>query len=163
VADLRSLTLLSVYFFASGCTIDINSVAGLQKLDRVSRRVDAIDFEVSSRGETLWGGVAKVSRMRSALYSTDGQFAPENECAHSTDIKPSSYKMTFRADKAGGNANDPDTYSFDANIERSDLQSDCKTLAKTSSRAIRRYVRMLRGQTIEITGEDALRVSIHRQ
>lgn len=163
MTELRSLILLSVYFIASGCTVDINSVAGLQKLDRVSKRVDAIDFEIFSHDEMLWSGVAKVSRMRSALYSMDGQFAPENECAGSTDNKSSSYKVIFRTEKAGGNANDPDTYSFDASIERSDLQNDCKTLAKTSSRASRRFIRMRPGQTLGITGEGSFRVSIHRQ
>lgn len=159
----RSATLLAVFFMTSGCTVDIYSDAGRRKLDRVSMRVDALDFEVTSHGEVLWAGIARVSRMGGASYSLEAREASGSECPFKVDTKPNSYELIFTTRKAGGNANDPDTYSFDASIERSGLSSDCVSLVRTRSSTSRQYVRMRRGQSIELSGEDDFRVVIRRR
>ena len=161
--DWRSASLLSVCLMVTGCAVDIQSDAGRRKLDRVSMRVDTLDFEVTSRGEVLWNGVARVSRMGNASYSLEAQEASGSECPFRINTKPNTYKLTFETQKAGGNANDPDTYSFDATIERSDLRDDCETLAITRLSASQRYIKIRRGQSIELSGENQFRVSVHRR
>lgn len=159
----RLATLLSVSVMVTGCAVDIHSDACRRKLDRVSMRVDALDFEVTSRGEVLWRGVARVSRMANASYSMAAREASGSECPFRVDTMPNSYDLTFNAQKAGGNANDPDTYSFDATIRRSDLGGDCQTLVRTHSSASRRFIRIRSGQSIELSGEDEFRVYIRRR
>jgi hypothetical protein len=159
----RSATLLTALVMTNGCTVDLFSDAGRRKLDRVSMRVDALDFEVVSRGEVLWTSVAKVSRMRGASYSVEADEASGSDCPFNVVTPRNAYELTFTTQKAGGNANDPDAYSFDASIERSDLGSDCRTLARTRSSVSRQYVRMRRGQSIKLLGEDDFRVIIRRR
>ena len=160
---LRSAILLSACFAVSGCAVDIHSNAGRKKLDRVSMRVDALDFEVASRGEVLWQGVARVSRMGGASYSMEGKEASGSACPFRVDGESNSYNLYLRTQKAGGNANDPDTYSIDATIERKDLGGDCKSMMKTQSSVSRQFFRMRRGQSIELSGEDEFHLSIHRR
>lgn len=161
--DWRSVILLPACLMVMGCAVDIYSDAGMRKLHRVSMRVDALDFEVKSRGEILWTGVVRVSRMGNASYSVDAREASGSECPFKVGTKPNSYRLTFDTQKAGGNANDPDTYSFDAAIERSELKDDCETLVSTHSSVSRQYIRMRRGQSFELSGEDEFRVSIRRR
>ncbi|WP_156839961.1 hypothetical protein [Novosphingobium aquimarinum] len=126
-------------------------------------RVDLLDFEVESRGETLWTGVASVSRMASAFYSMKAEEASGSECPLKIGTKRNSYKLALNIRKAGGNANDPDTYSFEATIERLDLKEDCKTLVRSISSASRQYVRMRRRQSIEFSGADDFQVVVTRR
>ena len=162
--DWRSITFLSAcLLLVTGCAVDIYSDAGMRKLHRVSMRVDAFDFEMTSRGEMLWNGVARVSRMGGALYSVNAQEASGSDCPFGPFTKPNSYKLTLRTQKAGGNANDPDTYSFVASIESTDLQGDCKSLARNQSSASLQYVKLRPGQSLELSGNDGFRVSIRRR
>ena len=148
----------------SGCmTFDLYSEEGKRRLEHVSLRIDAFDVEIASRGEPIWHGIAKVNRMQPAVYSVDALEASGPQCRPIRTGLSDSYKLVFQINKYGGNAKDPDTYRFSANIRRSDLAPDCKEMIVTNANVEKDLVKTRRGQRLEFMGEDGFSVGITRR
>jgi hypothetical protein len=158
----RSTSLFAALLtLSNGCAPNIHSDEGMRKLARVSARIDTFDYEITSRGERLWSGVARVNRWQDARYSLEGRELG-SRCNSTVDSKPITYNVRFEVHKYGGNANDPDNYRFKASIQTPDMASDC-TAAVGTAVSVERIARMRRGQRIELTGEGDFRVVIVRR
>ena len=134
------------------------------KLDRVSLRLDTLDFEIEYGGDLLWQGVARVNRMASSALSLQGEEAAGPTCfpVASSPHRSNKYEMTFTAYKYGGNATDPDTYRFVATINRSDLAANCVDRISSEGR-LEKLQRMRRGQTMELRGKNGFVLRVIRR
>lgn len=158
----RCLSFLLVGILGGCTTLDLYSEEGRQQLERVSLRVDTFDVEVQSRDELIWQGTVQVNRMNSSRIAVDRGIATGQKCTPLSAGGYSQYKMEFIASKWGGNAVDPDSYEFRGSIWRLAFERDCKTPIVRESMASR-SLRMVRGQRIDLEGEDGFKVAIIRR
>lgn len=132
-----------------------------EKLIRVSLRIDTIDVEISQPSTLLWKGMVRVNRMNRAIYSLEGEEAAGSGCrpmgSHSN-----SYRITLNVMKWGGNATDPDEYRIDSTLNRKDLAANCLDVIPSGSRIYREVVKIRRGQTVELSGDQGFHITLSR-
>ena len=136
--------------------------AAREKLDRVSLRIDILEVDISQRGQLLWRGTVGVNRMNRAIRTIEGEDAAGAKC-RPMGFHSNSHRITLNIMKWGGNITDRDKYSIDATLERSDLPADCSANIASGARITKDVVRIRRGQTIALSGENGFHVTILRR
>lgn len=158
---LSAVPLLGCMLILSSCAPNIYSDAGRRKLERVTQRVDTLRFEVETRGDLLWQGEARVTRMQDAVLELKGEDAKGPPCRTGSRWRGGSYTAGVRVHKYGGNANDADEYEFTVWVEHLDLTQDCNDRTRSTAQA--RAVRKLRaGQEFTFKGNSDLTIRIER-
>jgi hypothetical protein len=158
---LGEVSLAGCLLILGSCAPNIHSDAGMRKLQRVTHRVDTLNFMLESRGVVLWQGVARVTRMQSAELELKGGDASGPICDERGTRRGGSYTAGVRIHKYGGNANDRDSYEFDAWVVNVDLAPNCKDEVSSGDQAHARRTLGV-GQEFTFKGNGDLKVTIER-
>jgi hypothetical protein len=153
------IAVFAVLVSLQGCAPSLYSEAGREKLAEVSTRLDTIDFEVWWGNDLIWQGAGQVNRFtptNQSLKITEADLPTCQPWGGSRDREAS-----VRFYKYGGNYRDPDTYKFEVTLTQSKASRDCGGEPSKDSRG-ERTAKLRRGQTLEVTGDNGLRMIVRR-